>query len=162
MIRPAKIQDINEIMKIYAHARAYMSANGNPSQWGEDKPSRHQIEQDIAESSCFVIEEDGRMQGVFYYHIGPEPTYAVIYQGAWQDDEPYGVLHRIAAAPGGSGVLKAAVGFAAGQTPRIRIDTHEDNHKMQVLLERYGFCRCGLIRIEDGTERIAYSSMPAG
>ena len=41
----------------------------------------------------------------------------------------------------------------------LRADTHADNKAMQHLLEKNGFTRCGIIRVEDGTPRIAYQRM---
>ena len=35
-------------------------------------------------------------------------------------------------------------------------DTHEKNLPMQRVFQKNGFLRCGLIRVEDGTERIAF------
>ena len=41
----------------------------------------------------------------------------------------------------------------------ISIDTHKDNLIMQKFLSKNGFDRCGIIYVEDGTERIAYQKL---
>ena len=33
-IRPSNENDLDRIMEIYAYARAFMAAHGNPRQWG--------------------------------------------------------------------------------------------------------------------------------
>ena len=38
-IKKAEINDLDEIMILYAHARDYMAAHGNKEQWGENYPS---------------------------------------------------------------------------------------------------------------------------
>lgn len=66
------------------------------------------------------------------------------------------VVHRIAS----DGVTKGAgtfcLNWALGKINNIKIDTHKDNVPMQKLLEKLGFVQCGIITIEDGTERIAF------
>lgn len=155
-VRQAGRHEIEIIMKIYDHARAVMKENGNPHQWGEWWPDRQQIEEDIDQGGCYLVMEDENIAGVFFFGFGPEPTYALIEDGQWLNDQPYAVLHRVAAAPQARRVLKTAVDFAAQFTTQIRIDTHADNYKMQYLLEKYGFRRCGIIYVEDQTPRLAY------
>ena len=38
----------------------------------------------------------------------------------------------------------------------LKIDTHRDNRIMQHLLDKNGFTYCGIIYLDDGTERLAY------
>ena len=38
----------------------------------------------------------------------------------------------------------------------LRIDTHEDNQPMQDAVLRYGFRKCGIIHIRDGSKRVAF------
>lgn len=144
-------------MAIYAHARVFMAQSGNPTQWGTTKPHRWQIENDIAEGvSHVVVDDGGEILAVFFFRIAPDPTYETIYDGAWLNDAPYGVIHRIAAAQSGSGAAKFAVEWCLEQVGDVRIDTHANNLPMQKLLAKCGFSRCGIIYIEDGTQRIAY------
>ena len=157
-IRLATPGDLDAMMAVYAAARAFMARTGNPHQWGDDGyPSRDLLEQDISQGKSYVIEgEDGAVHAVFFYAPGPDPTYAVIEDGAWLNDKPYGVIHRIAGDGQVRGVLAKAVAFCRGLCPEIRIDTHHDNHVMQSALEKQGFQRCGIIYLENGDPRIAY------
>ena len=85
----------------------------------------------------------------------PEPTYSYI-DGAWLTDEPYGVIHRMASYPEVHGIFSAIIDYAASRYSHLRIDTHRDNRIMQHLIEKHGFTYCGIIWLQDGTERLAY------
>ena len=54
------------------------------------------------------------------------------------------------------GVLAMAVQFCEQSINHLRIDTHNDNKIMQHVIEKNGFKRCGIIHVNDGSERIAY------
>ena len=51
---------------------------------------------------------------------------------------------------------KKIMDYCKAQIPHLRIDTHEDNKVMQHVLEKYGFVRCGIVYVSDGSPRIAY------
>ena len=159
-IRKSTPEDFERIMAIYAHARAFMAAHGNPNQWGPTNwPPEDLIRRDIACGDSYVCVHEGRTVGVFYFIQGRdiEPTYARIVDGAWKDDSPYGVMHRIAADGSVRGVGAACIKWAFDQCGHLRIDTHGDNVVMQRLLEKMGFERRGTIFVrEDNDPRIAY------
>lgn len=157
-VRHAVIEDLPRIEKIYAYARNFMAANGNPNQWGTTYPLLEWLEQDIEENTLYVICDENGIHGVFYFLIGEDPTYAEIYDGEWKDHSPYGTIHRIAG-DGSGGILGTAVAFCRKQIRHLRIDTHEDNKVMQNAVKKQGFERCGIIYVEDGTQRIAYEWM---
>lgn len=154
-IRKTTLNDLTDIMPMFAEARRYMAANGNPRQW-VNRPTEEDIRNDIQNGHSYVCVEDGMIVGTFAYIPGPDPTYAVIYDGQWPDDAPYGVIHRITGSKGTRGVAAAAFHWAFQQCDRLRIDTHEDNHIMQHLLGKYGFVYCGVILLKDGSPRLAY------
>ena len=87
---------------------------------------------------------------------GPDPTYACIYDGEWQNANPYFVIHRVASMAGVHGIMRAVLDYAFTLTDTIRIDTHEDNRTMRALLEKYGFVYCGVIFLENGDPRLAF------
>lgn len=160
-IRPADNRDLKSIMEIYSHAREQMRLSGNPGQWGNDKPSLETIQNDIEKKQSYVIIEQNRICGVFAFIIGADPTYRLIENGAWLNDEPYGTIHRIAGNGKVKGILASALSFCETRTDNIRIDTHDDNRIMQHLLAKYGFQRCGYIYVEDGSRRTAYQKCTA-
>ena len=70
--------------------------------------------------------------------------------GKWLNEEPYGVVHRVAS----TGIVRGAASFcldwAYAQTLNLRMDTYSDNIPMQKLLGKMlsGGCRrdCSRIR----------------
>ena len=155
-IRNAKASETDRVIEIYANARRYMREQGNPTQWGDHYPSDDLIRSDIARGCSYVCELDGELVGVFYFCIEQDPTYDRIDDGAWLNDRPYGVIHRIAVAKHGCGVAKACFDYAFSHCDNIKIDTHIDNLPMQRALAKNGFLRCGTVYLENGDTRIAY------
>ena len=159
-IRKTTLADLPRVMEIYALAREFMAANGNPTQWAERNwPPEDLIRSDIAAGDSYVCEHDGCVIAVFYYVEGPdiEPTYRVIEDGDWADDSPYGVVHRIATDGSVRGTGAFCLNWAFEQCGHLRIDTHGDNLPMQRLVEKVGFVRRGTIYVvEDPYPRYAY------
>ena len=155
-IRPARAEDLPSILALYDAGRAYMRANGNQSQWGDGYPSASLVQEDIAGGNCFLCVENENPVGVFCYFNGSDPTYRVIEDGAWLNEAPYGVLHRIAVAAHRRGVASAAFAFCLSRCQNLRVDTHEDNLPMQQALLKNGFVRCGIIHLPNGDPRVAF------
>lgn len=163
-----------------------MRQNGNPDQWGGGYPQPALLRDDLEKGQLYVCVGDfcmgnlpktaefaaaaadhmpgkngksaGQILAVFVFFEGEEPNYRIIENGAWQNNEPYGVVHRIAVsdAARGCGAAAFCLNWAKAQTKNLRIDTHTNNLPMQRLIEKCGFCRSGIIRVEDGSPRIAY------
>lgn len=171
-IRKSTARDLDRIMELYAHARKFMAEHGNPDQWGPTRwPPERLIRTDILAGNSYVcLNDEGRVIGTFYFVWGPdvEPTYRRITDGAWRDDSPYGVVHRIAADGSQKGVGSFCVNWAFEQCRHLRIDTHSDNLVMRGLLKKLGFVHCGTIYVEeDDFPRLAFektdpSLHPAG
>lgn len=156
-VRHSEPHDLEDILRIYASARAFMRDSGNPDQWGDSWPPDELAAEDIEQGRSLVIEaDDGVVRGVFAFILGEDPTYSYIEDGAWLNDEPYATIHRIASDGVVHGVFGAAVAYGLGIVDNLRVDTHENNSAMQRAISREGFERCGIIYIEDGTPRIAY------
>ena len=64
------MEDLEEILRVYGTARRYMRAHGNPTQWGDDYPSRALLEEDIRRRQLYVDEEGGAVHGVFAFILG--------------------------------------------------------------------------------------------
>ena len=83
-IRKAAEGDLPRMMEIYAAARRFMAAHGNPNQWGPTNwPPEERIRADIAEGSSYVCVRQNRVVGAFYFRQGEEiePTYQRIEPG---------------------------------------------------------------------------------
>lgn len=165
----AKLWDLPQMMAVYAIARQMMKDTGNPNQWKDSFPEEEAVKRGILEGKaylCLAEEGDegkegeglqpGELLGTFYFAVEDDPTYRRIYQGEWLDQEPYGVIHRVAASGRGKGFGKACFDWAGRQWGNLKIDTHRDNRVMQHVLEKNGFQKCGIIYLENGEERLAY------
>jgi len=145
-------------MQIYSSARSFMRRSGNPSQWAGVYPAEEDIRLDIELSRLYVCVEEKDILGVFCFFEGTDPTYVKIYEGSWLNDEPYGVIHRIAVAENahGKGVAAFCFDYCHKKSGNIKIDTHRDNIPMQKALAKNGFRECGIIYLANGDERIAF------
>lgn len=155
MIRRANKEDIKCIMPIYEAAKEKMRADGNLHQWSDKYPDEETLLNDIARGELYIAHDGNEIYGVFMLSFSGEDTYKEI-QGAWINDEPYAVIHRIASFGKGKNLLKDAIDFAFEKTNNIRIDTHEDNNIMRTLLKKLGFIYTGIIHLKNGDERRAY------
>ncbi len=184
-IRLAEAGDLDELLRVFAAARDFMRKNGNPNQWGQNRPTPDEVVNSIRGRDCYVVEretEDGRRAvcGTFVVRFGPDPMYAKIEDGGWLSDEPYMTIHALASDGTVRGIFDIARGFAeahpsrflAGQLPDgpdggpaapdepvrfLRVDTHRDNLVMQRKFLGSGFTYCGIVHmVIDGTERLAY------
>lgn len=172
-VRKATYEDLPELMTIFASARQIMRDSGNLHQWNDSYPSETIVRKDISEGTCMVLcdGEEDVIIATMAFIPGPDPTYAKIYtdgtmteETTWPDENPYHVIHRIAAARPGRNAARILLDWAFHELSTscsiypstIRIDTHSDNVIMHHLLGKYGFTRCGIIRLADGAPRTAY------
>ena len=157
-IRRTYPEDLETILALYDSARDFMRKNGNQTQWAGIDAPQTRAKSDILEGRSFLCCEGEEILAVFAFEPeADDPTYRQITDGAWPDDGPYGVLHRIAVGRPGQDVAGFCFDWCAARCRQLRADTHEDNKAMQRALEKNGFKRCGIIRVADGSERIAYS-----
>lgn len=142
--------------EIFAIARKFMAETGNPHQWADTYPSHEQLMNDISSGDSYVCLADSKIVATFVLRGGNDPTYDIIYDGAWTNDNPYATIHRIASCGEVKGIFKAAMEFALQRYDTIRIDTHRDNQVMQHAIMKAGFVYCGIIHCWNGDERLAF------
>ena len=147
-----------DIEAIYASARRFMRENGNMDQWKNGYPNSDVINADIEAERLYLCIDGAEILGVFCWFFGDDPTYANIYEGAWKNAEPYGVIHRIAVSENahGKGVTAFCFDRCFEKCKNLKIDTHRDNAPMQRALAKNGFEYCGIIYLLNGDERLAY------
>ncbi|MBQ5896100.1 MAG: GNAT family N-acetyltransferase [Bacteroidaceae bacterium] len=157
-IRKATRDDIPALMRLFESAKTIMRASGNLHQWGVGYPSVDVVRRDIEQGVCYVATDgvDGEIEATMAFIQGPDPTYSYIEGGAWLNDEPYHVIHRIAVAKPGKGYARHLLDWAFLHTDTMRIDTHRDNVIMHHILRKYGFEYCGVIHLANGDVRDAY------
>lgn len=158
-IRQSVMEDLPSIMKTYDTARQFMRKNGNAKQWINGYPQEDLICQDIESGHSYVCIKDDQVLGTFFFMSGEDPCYNRIDNGHWSSDKPYAVVHRIASSGQVHGILKKCLDYCSQTADYLRIDTHRDNIPMQSALKKYGFRECGVVYMEDGTERIAFDRL---
>ena len=146
-IRPATAADLPALRPVFEAAKGIMRADGNAEQWSAPGfPPDNLLLRDIAREGGFVIEnrwpveaghdeEKTVMPGLTGHLAAPR---IVAY---------FALLH---------GIFSTIIDYATSRFAHLRIDTHRDNRIMQHLIEKHGFTYCGIIWLEDGTERLAY------
>ena len=159
LIRKTVPADLYRIGEIYENAKCFMRASGNKNQWNGDKPNAETAREDMERGVGYVAEDNGEVVAVFMFSLDADPTYKEIYDGAWLSDEPYGVIHRIAVAEQGRGIIDYCINECFSIRPNLRIDTHRDNAPMRRALQKRGFEYCGIIHLENGDERLAYQKI---
>ena len=158
-IRKTTEADLSRIGEIYENAKQFMRKSGNPNQWNKGTPNIETARTDMERGISYVVEENGNVVATFMFSLDGEPTYAKIYEGEWSNDAPYGVIHRIAVAEPGKGIIGFCIDECFKRCQNLRIDTHRDNIPMQKALLKRGFRYCGIIYLEDGDERLAYQKI---
>ena len=142
--RQAKIEDLETIWPLFLYAKETMRQRGT-QQWQDGYPFKETIEQDIVRHYAYVaISRDG------------EPTYQEI-EGAWLNQEPYIVGHRMVVGKKGRGkglgsfMIREAEKIAIIHGIRsVRVDTNFDNQVMKHIFEKEGYTYCGIIQVRDG------------
>lgn len=155
-VRQAHTSDIGIIAGIFNSARKFMAASGNATQWIDGYPTSEIVLRDIANGNCYIVMQGEAIAGVFTFIVGREPNYDDI-MGLWPDNKPYGTIHRLASAGISRGIADCALDFCLKAGVNIRIDTHADNSPMLKWIETRGFRYCGIIKVENGTPRVAFA-----
>ena len=106
--------------------------------------------------SYCVLNAENKVVGTFVAVEGEDLTYREIWDGAWLNDEPYVTIHRLASDGSEKGMAEACLQWCMARWDNIRADTHRDNQVLLHILPKYGFRRCGIIHVADGSERIAF------
>lgn len=154
-IRLASRDDLPAFARIYAAAKAFMRAAGNPRQWTTLYPDPETLTEDIAAGQLYAVTDNGDVHGVFALIPCDDPNYAQI-DGAWPNALPYATIHRIASDGAVPGVFSACVDFAKARHAAVRMDTHADNKSMQHLARKHGFQYCGVVQLQGVGPRLAY------
>lgn len=161
-IRRAEEKDLDRIMEIVAQAQKYMREAGF-CQWDNGYPSRELISDDIKNADRYVVCEGNIIMASAGIFFGEEPDYKEIYDGEWLNDSAYLSIHRICVDNSfkGMGMGGALVRYAEEMARKnnirnLRCDTHEGNTSMRRMLEKNGFVYCGIVRLSDGSPRVAY------
>ena len=73
-IRLARVEDLDEIVKIYDFAKGFMVRTGNPTQWAGSYPQR-----ELLEETGLFAQPDTRHAAVIEYPISPVARKQVVF-----------------------------------------------------------------------------------
>lgn len=171
--RLANRDDLEGIWNVLMDGKEVLGRLGI-DQWQGSYPSRDVVLADIDAGHSYVVEDQGSIIATEAITFSGEKVYDRI-EGAWltdstSDDPRYSVLHRVASLSTQSGrglgrlLLESGVAVSRERgSESVRIETHPANEPMLKLIERNGFTRCGIIRIDHAEggipERVAFEML---
>ena len=164
-LTPARMEELERCLQIIEDGRAFQQEQGF-TQWTEDYPSREILRQDIESGKGYAVRQGQKVAGYLCLDFDGEPAYREI-QGQWRSGEPYAVVHRMAFSREfrGKGLTGTAFGLIEqlcreAQIRFIRVDTDFPNRRMQHLLVKNGFVKCGIV-VFQGSGKLAYDKILA-
>ncbi|GAA0181491.1 GNAT family N-acetyltransferase [Clostridium sediminicola] len=163
--RKAVKTDIDSIMAIIKQAQDYFKREGI-DQWQNNYPNVETIRKDIVDENGYVMLRDNNIVGTIAVSFDGEKTYENIYDGEWISNNDYAVIHRIAIDNNYKGlglsseiIKKVEELCLSKDVHSIKVDTQEENSSMKNLLKKNEFKYCGIIYLEDKSERIAFEKI---
>lgn len=152
MIRPATINDLNNIMKIILPTIAIMNQEGN-TQWDHEYPLATDFLQDINSGHLFVFANAADIQGVICINNIEPSEYGDV---NWKSGKTASVIHRMAIAPSSrkQGIGSALMAFAETIAQKtgtyyLKTDTYSSNNNMNGLFQKFGYQPVGKIRFRN-------------
>lgn len=159
----AEERDVELCSRIIDEGRQFQNEQGFV-QWTEDYPNMDTIRGDVAAGIGYVLKAEGVIAGYMCIDFSGEPAYERI-EGAWHYDRPYAVVHRMAFCSEfrGKGLVDRTFALIEQlclekNVPYIRVDTDFPNKRMQHILEKNHFSRCGVI-VFQGSGKLAYDKL---
>lgn len=163
--RQAKISDLDQIVEIIELSKKYLKET-KVDQWQDGYPAKEDLRRDIESRNSYVLTNKDEIVATTVISLDGESTYNSIFNGEWITNEEYIVMHRVAVHDKykGKGIFKELIKEAEilalnKGISSIKIDTHRDNISMQRAVVKNDFQKCGIIYLEDGSERIAFEKV---
>ena len=163
--RQAKISDLDQIVEIIELSKKYLKET-KVDQWQDGYPAKEDLRRDIESGNSYVLTNKDEIVATTVISLDGESTYNSIFNGEWITNEEYIVMHRVAVHDRykGKGIFKELIKEAENLALNkgifsIKIDTHRDNISMQKAVLKNDFKKCGIIYLEDGSERIAFEKV---
>lgn len=165
IFRKSNQNDIEYIMQIINQAQDYFKQH-HIDQWQDGYPNEQTIYKDIINGYSYVLCDRNDILATSAISFDGESSYNKIYEGNWVSNSKYAVVHRIAVkeylkGKGLSSIVLREVEklCTLNEVYSIKIDTHKDNFPMQAMLKKNNFIYCGIIYLEDKSERIAFEKI---
>ncbi len=160
LLELAKLDDVRKCYNIIKEAKKFQKEQGF-TQWTDDYPNQDTIQQDIQAEKGYIVTSDKEIAGYMCIDFSGEPAYENI-EGKWNTDLPYAVIHRMAFSKEfrNRGLSSIALSLIENlclskNIKSIRVDTDFPNKRMQHILEKNGFSKCGII-VFQGSGKLAY------
>ncbi len=162
-LEKAGVNDVELCSQIIDEGRQFQREQGFV-QWTEDYPNIDTIRSDVELGIGYVLKEDGVIAGYMCIDFSGEPAYKQI-EGKWSCELPYAVVHRMAFSSKFRGIGLVDTAFAHiealcldKKVSYIRVDTDFENKRMQHILEKNHFSKCGVI-VFQGSGKLAYDKL---
>ncbi|WP_294472644.1 GNAT family N-acetyltransferase [uncultured Intestinimonas sp.] len=156
----AGFDDAQKCYSIIKEAKQFQREQGF-AQWTDDYPNQDTIQQDIQTGKGYVLISDKQIAGYMCIDFSGEPAYENI-DGKWNTGLPYAVIHRMAFCEAfrDRGLSSIALSLIESlcrskSIKNIRMDTGFANKRMQHILKKNGFSKCGIINFQ-GSGKLAY------
>ncbi|MDM0458383.1 GNAT family N-acetyltransferase [Clostridium perfringens] len=163
--RQAKISDLDQIVEIIELSKKYLKET-KVDQWQNGYPAKEDLRRDIESGNSYVLTNKDEIVATTVISLDGESTYNSIFNGEWITNTEYIVMHRVAVHDKykGKGIFKELIKEAESLAlnkgiSSIKIDTHRDNISMQRAVVKNDFKKCGIIYLEEGSERIAFEKV---
>lgn len=162
-LKKATYNEVSTIMNIIEQAKLHLKEQGI-DQWQDGYPNGETVQEDIDKGVGYCIFCEKQVAGYVCISFETEKDYEQI-EGSWNKEEPYVVVHRFAMSDEFRGKHLTQDIFSSIETmgldqkcSSIRIDTHENNKKMQYVLQKNSFSYCGIVFISGG-KRLAFDKI---
>ena len=153
LLELAQLKDTAKYYAIIKAAKEFQREQGF-IQWTDGYPRS-------LSNKGYVLTADNDIAGYMCVDFSGEPAYADI-DGEWNTEMPYAVVHRMAFSERyrGKGLSSTALILVENLclskgVKGIRADTGFQNARMQHILEKSGFSKCGVIVLQ-GSGKLAY------
>lgn len=156
----AKIEDLQKLVFMTDCAKVRLREMGI-DQWQKGAPNQDTWTAAIENEVVYVLKsDDGDIMGAFCFALGEDVSYDEI-DGQWLTGENanYVAVHRFCVCENhlrkgvADDLLKNVKRMAKEHgLDSIRIDTHQDNHPMQRVIDKAGFKKCGITTIKEGAD----------
>lgn len=160
LLELAQSKDVAKCYAIIKAAKKFQREQGF-IQWTDEYPNESTIRDDVDAKKGYIFTVDGDIAGYMCIDFSGEPAYANI-EGGWNTEMPYAVVHRMAFSERyrGKGLSSVALTLVedlclSKGVNCIRVDTDFQNTRMQHVLEKGGFSKCGVI-VFQGSGKLAY------
>lgn len=156
-LRITKKEELDVAVQIICEAKEHLRSQGI-NQWQSGYPDRKCICDDIEKQRGYFCMSGKDILGYLCIDFEGEPAYETL-DGNWKCDDEYAVVHRLAirSQQRGKGIASLAFSFVQELCMEkgihsIRVDTDEDNKKMQHILYKSGFEYCGTVWFAQSTK----------